>query len=141
MMTTHRALSSRSWGMSSGMSRISWMTVPAFCNRSFSSFAFSSAGRANEKGASTSALPKITAKRFISVFHPFFRRFVLPIPALVATPIGHDNNDTAHQRQRAKNRRKRNGVMLFLRRLDWTDVYDFLLCCVGQALICQCDQP
>lgn len=31
--------------------------------------------------------------------------------------------------------------MFFLRRLDWTDVHDFLLCCVGQALICQCKEP
>src|ERR1700682_3762263 len=114
--------------MSSGMSRISWMTVPEFCNRLFSSFAFSSAGRANDKGVSTSAPAKKSAKRFITMPSMiFFRRFVLLTLVLIATPVGCDNNDPADQRQRSKNRRKRNGVMFFFRRLDRTDVDDFFL--------------
>ena len=49
------------------MSKISWMTVPAFCNRLISSFAFSSVGRPNDMGASMSAPAKIVVKRFINI--------------------------------------------------------------------------
>src|SRR5271170_3712994 len=67
--------------------------------------------------------------------------FVPCIRTLISTPVGHHNNDPTEQSQSAKNRRKRNGVMFFLRCLDRTDVHDFLLCCVGQALIRQREKP
>src|SRR5579872_3604270 len=53
--------------MSSGTSRISWITVPAFSNRLFSSFSLSPALAANDIGASISAPAKIAVIRFINL--------------------------------------------------------------------------
>src|SRR5580704_10823959 len=130
--------------MSSGISRISWITVPAFCKRLFSSFAFSSAAlRANEKGASISAPAKIAAIRFIIMSSILFSRFVLfvSMQALISTLAGYHNDDPRHQSHSAKNRRKRNSVMFFLRGLDGTNIHDLLLCCIGEALVRQREKP
>src|SRR5690242_10368506 len=66
--TTQRALSSKSCGMSSGTFRISSITVPAFWRRLVSSFAFSSAPRANAIGAIKSAPIRTAFQRFICRF-------------------------------------------------------------------------
>src|SRR5271165_1590012 len=74
--TTQRALSRRSWGISSGTSRISWSTVPALCRRSISlaSSAFGGLGAAKERGAKASR-PKIADFQRVIVI---VLRFLLP---------------------------------------------------------------
>src|SRR5580698_7117626 len=126
--------------MSSGISRISWITVPAFCNRLFSSFALSSAAfPANDRGASISAPAKTAAIRFINIPSMLSSRLVLFVlmQALIPPLARRHDNDPRYQSHGAKNRRKKNGVMFFLRGLYGTDVHDLLLCCVGEALIRQ----
>src|SRR6202050_4232966 len=137
--------------MSSGISRISCTTVPAFSIRSLS-FWSSSLAFADEAGAKTNpamanAPAKIVAKNFL--FETFIPCLLFPSAfglskkqkstTKLTLAIRYQDDYTANQRQRSQDGRKRHGVVFLLRRLNGADVQNLLLRCVRKPLIHQCE--
>src|SRR4051794_35698555 len=142
---TQRALSSKSCGISSRTSRISFITVPAFWMRSFS---FCSSSLLFAEAAGTHIAPaRAPASNmepnllviFISTASLYLRSLVSEYrgPELCAASVRNQNHYPSNQRQGTENRRNGNGVMFFLRGLDGPHVQNLLLRSVCEALISQ----
>src|SRR6266404_1787139 len=136
---TQRALSSRSCGMLSGMSRISLRTVAAFWMRSasFSSLSFADeiAGQDNKRiSASAPAVSTVNRLFFIRTASFNDNDQDTAVTSRNAA-IRRQNDYPSDQRQSSDNGWYRNRVVLFFGGLDGADVQDLLVGGVGNALI------
>src|SRR5271170_4875784 len=137
---TQRALSSRSWGISSGISRISFITVPAFCRRStsFVSSAFGALGPAKAKGANARAATNVVFQRFI-----FCLLFLCEkcSPTCLLLPVHSQHSDSTKQSDCAQDWGQWNGVPFLFCYLNWTHVHGFLRNRVTEALVGKSQNP
>src|SRR5713226_7347646 len=127
--------------MSSGTSRISFRTVPAFCSRSasFSSFSFAREFADHDNGINASAPAKNIVNRFLFIRIASFNSTVdqdMDGPHSRRAAVRRKNHD-ADQRQHSKDRRYRNGVVFFLGGLNWAYVQNLFVRRIGDALIGQ----
>src|SRR6266436_3362389 len=138
---TQRALSRRSCGISSGMSRISLRTAAAFLIRStsFSSLSFAEEIAGHDKSISASPPATSIANRLFFIRTASFNdndQDTVVTSRNAAT--GSQNDHPSNQRQRSDNGWNRNRVVLFFGGLDGPDVQDLLVGGVRNALIGEC---
>src|SRR5262249_45787618 len=139
-MTTQRALSRRSCGISSGMFRISSMTVPAFSMRS-TSFSLSAAGGRAKAAGATKSRP--AARYFesciISSLRSVFGTYMQDPIGLFA--VASNDEYSPGQSDDPEDRGQRNGLVLLFGGLDGSNVHNFLVGCISNALIYKSDNP
>src|ERR1700722_15785590 len=129
--TTQRALSKTSCGISSGTSRISFITRPALATRSFSSFSLAGLALASVENASTPA---------IAIVHFFIFVSSIKFEFLLAAPQGQNRNSTDHCND-ADYGGNRYGLVFFFGRLYRSDVQHFLVRRISETLVHQRDNP